>query len=56
MKQILQVLRAGKRRIVEVPDPVVKPGHLLVANAFSVISVGTGKMVIDLGKKSLLQV
>jgi len=49
-----QHIRDGTLRVVEVPDPVVRPNHLLVANCFSVISAGTEKMVIDLGKKSLL--
>jgi hypothetical protein len=40
--------------VIQVPDPAVKPNHVLVANAFSVISAGTEKTMIDLGKKSLL--
>lgn len=54
MRQIIQHIRDGTLRVVEVPDTVVKPGHVLVANAFSVILAGTEKMLIDLGKKSLL--
>ena len=54
MHQVIQHIRDGTLRVVEVPDPVVKPGHVLIANAFSVISAGTEKMMIDLSKKSLL--
>ena len=44
----------GKLKVVQAPDPVVKPGHVLIANAFSVISAGTEKAAIELAKKSLL--
>ena len=33
---------------------MVQPGHLLIANAASVISAGTEKMTMDLARKSLL--
>jgi predicted dehydrogenase/NADPH:quinone reductase-like Zn-dependent oxidoreductase len=54
MRQVIQNIRNGKLSVVEVPDPMVRAGHVLIANAFSVISAGTEKMVIDLAKKSLL--
>jgi len=40
--------------VIQVPDPIAKPGHVVIANAFSVISAGTEKMAMDLSKKSLL--
>jgi predicted dehydrogenase/threonine dehydrogenase-like Zn-dependent dehydrogenase len=52
--QVTQELRAGKLRVREVPDPIVQRGHVLIANACSVISAGTEKMVMDLARKSLL--
>ncbi|OGP87962.1 MAG: alcohol dehydrogenase [Deltaproteobacteria bacterium RBG_16_48_10] len=54
MKQVVQNIRNGKLTVKEIPDPVVKPGHVLIANAFSVISAGTERAVIELAKKSLL--
>ncbi|MGQ9818156.1 MAG: bi-domain-containing oxidoreductase [bacterium] len=54
MKQVIQNIRNGKLSVVEVPDPVVKKGYVLIANAVSVVSAGTEKAVIELGKKSLL--
>ena len=54
MQQVTQNIRNGKLAVVEVPDPVVRPGQLLIANSASVISAGTEKMVMDLAKKSLL--
>ena len=54
MKQIIQNIRNGKLKVIQVPEPITKAGHVLIANVFSVISAGTEKMVIDLARKSLL--
>jgi NADPH:quinone reductase-like Zn-dependent oxidoreductase len=54
MYQIIQNIRNGKLSVREIPDPIVKPGHVLIANAFSVISAGTEKTAIEMAKKSLL--
>ncbi len=54
MHQVFQNIRNGKLSVIELPDPVVRPGELLIANAVSVISPGTEKMVMDLAKKSLI--
>ena len=55
MQQILQDLRHGHLKIVDVPEPVARPGQVVIANAASVISAGTEKMVRELAGKSLLQ-
>ncbi len=54
MLQITQNLRDGNLKVREVLPPIVKAGHLLIANAFSVISAGTERSVIDASKGSLL--
>jgi predicted dehydrogenase/threonine dehydrogenase-like Zn-dependent dehydrogenase len=54
MKQLIQNIRNGKLKVIQVPEPITKAGHVLIANVFSVISAGTEKMVIDLARKSLL--
>ncbi len=54
MHQVIQNVRTGKLRVATVPAPLARPGHVLIANACSVISAGTEKMVMDLAKKSLL--
>lgn len=54
MKQVIQNIRNGKLKVAQVPDPIAKSGHVLIANACSVISAGTEKMLVDLAKKSLL--
>ena len=40
--------------MAEVPEPACKTGGLLVENRASLISVGTEKLMIEMGKKSLL--
>jgi hypothetical protein len=54
MHQVNQNIRDGKLSVVTLPDPMARPGYVLIANAFSVISAGTEKMVMDLARKSLL--
>lgn len=50
MKQLLQDLRIGKVECAEIPDPLVKAGHLLIATERSLISTGTERMLIEFGK------
>ncbi|WP_447746940.1 bi-domain-containing oxidoreductase [Pseudomonas nicosulfuronedens] len=55
MKQITQTLRTGSIEVNEVPTPTLNDRFILVRNNASVISAGTEKTKIDMGKKSLLQ-
>ncbi|MES2126784.1 MAG: bi-domain-containing oxidoreductase [Pseudomonadota bacterium] len=55
MKQITQTLKTGVIEINEVPVPTLTDKFVLVRNAASVISAGTEKTKIDMGKKNLLQ-
>jgi predicted dehydrogenase/threonine dehydrogenase-like Zn-dependent dehydrogenase len=54
VQQVIQEIRNGKLSVVQVPAPLAQPGEVLIANAASVISAGTERMVIDLARKSLL--
>lgn len=54
MKQIIQSYRNGKVDLTEVPEPACKAGGLLVRTAASLISPGTEKLMIEMGRKSLL--
>lgn len=54
MKQILQSAKTGELELVEVPAPAVRDGHILVRNAFSVVSPGTEKLALEFARKSLL--
>jgi predicted dehydrogenase/threonine dehydrogenase-like Zn-dependent dehydrogenase len=52
--QVIQNVRTGKLAVTPVPEPVARPGHVVIANACSVVSAGTEKTVMDLARKSLL--
>jgi len=53
MKQVVQSARTGRLAVKDVPEPKVRPGHLLVRTRTSLISAGTDRMVIDFARKSL---
>ncbi len=53
MKQIMQSYRKGDLRIVDVPVHEAKPGHVLVKTMASMVSVGTEKYMLEMGRKSL---
>jgi polar amino acid transport system substrate-binding protein len=55
VKQITQTLKTGVVEINDVPVPTLTDKFVLVRNAASVISAGTEKTKIDMGKKSLIQ-
>jgi len=54
MKQILQNLRTGKVEVADVPAPAVRPVHLLVRTAATLISPGTERMLVEFGQAGLL--
>lgn len=54
MKQIIQNYRTGELELAEVPIPLCSPNKILVKNITSLISLGTERSIIELGKKSLL--
>ncbi len=55
MKQVLQNMKTGEMVVADVPAPVAQRGRVLVRTAASLISAGTERMVVDEGKKSLLE-
>jgi predicted dehydrogenase/threonine dehydrogenase-like Zn-dependent dehydrogenase len=55
MKQTAQTPRDGGIRVIDVPEPVLERGQLLVANRASLISAGTERTKIAMGEKNLLQ-
>ena len=54
MKQVVQNYRTGEVSVVEVPVPACRPGTILVKNLSSIVSMGTERSIVELGKKSLL--
>ncbi len=54
MKQVVQNVRSGITACRELPDPIVQPRCVLVANVASLVSAGTERYVVELARKSLL--
>lgn len=54
MLQIIQNYRTGELELADVPVPNISSNTILVKNYASLISVGTEKSIIELGRKSLL--
>lgn len=55
MKQVIHTLNDGKIDVAEVPVPSISDKFVLVRTGASVISAGTEKTKIDMGKSNLLQ-
>lgn len=55
MKQVTHTLKTGSIEVEEVPIPALSDKFVLVQTTASVISAGTEKTKIDMGKKNLLQ-
>jgi predicted dehydrogenase/threonine dehydrogenase-like Zn-dependent dehydrogenase len=54
MKQVLQSLESGSVRSEDVPAPHVSAGHLLIQTRRSLVSAGTERMLVEFGRKNLL--
>ncbi len=54
MKQMLQNLKTGIISVEDVPRPMLRDGGIVVRTHKSLISAGTERMMLSLGKKSLL--
>ncbi|HEX8199280.1 MAG TPA: zinc-binding alcohol dehydrogenase, partial [Isosphaeraceae bacterium] len=54
MQQVIQPIDGRATEVLEVPAPVCGPRQVLIANACSLISVGTEKTVVALARRSLL--
>ena len=55
MKQIVQDLKTGDTKILDVPDIYCKPGCNLISSKISLISVGTERMLVDFGKAGFVE-
>ena len=54
MRQLLQNVSTGEITVEEVPAPTAGPASLLVATRYSVISAGTERAVLEIGRASLV--
>ncbi len=55
MKQVFQSLKNGKTTVQDVPSPICRDGHVVVASNLSLVSSGTERMLIDFGKSNFFQ-
>ena len=55
MKAILQNVKTGLISVEEIPQPIVKPGAVLVRNVCSLVSAGTEKSVLEFSKANYLE-
>lgn len=54
MKQIIQSFKTGNTILEEIPAPIVKKGAVLIETTYSLVSLGTEKMLVEFGKSSLI--
>jgi predicted dehydrogenase/threonine dehydrogenase-like Zn-dependent dehydrogenase len=54
MKQVVQDIRSGATRVIDVPVPEVQPKMALVRNRASLVSTGTERALADFAGKSLV--
>lgn len=54
MKQVAQNFNTGEIKVLDVPVPALQPGCVLVRVEASLLSAGTEKSKVDLGRKSLV--
>ncbi len=55
MKQIIQSLKDGNTKLIDVPTPSLKPGHVLIHTTQTLVSLGTEKMLVKFGKSTLIE-
>jgi predicted dehydrogenase/threonine dehydrogenase-like Zn-dependent dehydrogenase len=54
MKQVVQNFRSGELFVDDVPSPALRPGGVLVATDYSIVSAGTERSKVDLARKNLV--
>lgn len=54
MKQIIQNYKTGAVELLDVPVPLCSANRILIRNSASLISIGTERSIIDLGRKTLI--
>ena len=54
MHQLIQKLKDGSMKVLEVPLPSLKPGSILVQNLFSMVSTGTEGRTVKAARKGYI--
>ncbi len=55
MLQLIQSLSSGETKVIDLPSPAIKSGHILIKTTFSLISSGTERMILEFAKGSFLE-
>jgi len=55
MKQLVQNYKSGELSICDSPAPQLRPGGVLVRTGYSLISAGTERAMVEMGRKNLMQ-
>jgi len=54
LKQLLQNLKTGEGTVADVPSPIARRGRVLVRTVSSLVSAGTERAFVELGRKSVV--
>ena len=54
MKQLVQNYKSGQLVLCETPAPQLRPGGILVRTAYSLISAGTERAMVEMARKNLV--
>jgi len=55
MKQIIQSFKSGETILEEVPAPKISAGCVLIRTTYSLVSLGTERMLVEFGRANLIQ-
>ena len=54
MKQIIQSFKTGDTLLEDVPVPIVSKGNVLIKSTYSLVSLGTERMLVEFGRSNLI--
>jgi predicted dehydrogenase/threonine dehydrogenase-like Zn-dependent dehydrogenase len=54
MKQIIQSFKTGETILEDVPAPIVSKGHVLIKSTYTLVSLGTERMLVEFGRSNLI--
>ena len=55
MLQVFQDLKDGDTKLLDIPMPLAKDGHLIIRTKRTVVSAGTERMLVNFGKANYLE-
>ena len=54
MKKIIQHLKTGKTELLETPVPNISSNEILIRTKYSLVSIGTERMLVDFAKSNII--